>query len=165
MPSQIRGSSGTTPRGRRLTVLVDASVFLYALGGEHELRSPCREVLARQGLELHASVELVQEVVFHRMRRGERTDAVAVARLVADSCQLHDFDSAVLRRALSLIAEGGVGGRAAVHAATALEAGISVIVSPDSDFDGIDGLSRIDPRSLNEVLGGGAREPGTGESE
>ena len=165
MPSQIKGSSGTSPRGRRLTVLVDASGFRYALGGEHELRSPCREVLANQGLELHASVELVQEVAFHRMRRGYRADAVAVARLVADSCQLHDFDAGVLRRALSLIAEGGVGGRDAVHAATALEAGISVIVSPDPEFDGIDGLSRIDPRSLNEVLDGGAPEPETGESE
>lgn len=63
------------------------------------------------------------------------------------------------------MAEGGVGGRDAVHAATALEAGISVIVSPDSDFDGIDGLSRIDPKSLNEALDGGAPEPETVESE
>jgi hypothetical protein len=77
---------------------------------------------------------------------------------------LHDFDAGVLRRALTLIAEGGVGGRDAVHAATALEAGIGVIVSPDSDFDRIDGLSRIDPKSLNEALGGGAREPEPGES-
>lgn len=138
--------------GLRLPVLVDACVILYALGGEHELRLPCRDVLAHPGLELHASVELVQEVVFHRMRRGDRADAVAVARLVADSCQLHDFDADVLRRALSLIAEGGVGGRDAVHAATALAVGVGVIISPDADFDGIDGLTRIDPRNVDETL-------------
>lgn len=116
------------------------------------MRLPCRDVLAHPGLELHASVELVQEVVFHRMRRGDRADAVAVARLVADSCQLHDFDADVLRRALSLIAEGGVGGRDAVHAATALAVGVGVIISPDADFDGIDGLTRIDPRNVDETL-------------
>lgn len=152
MPSRDRGPSGTSPRGQRLPVLVDAAVFLYAIGGEHELREPCRAVLAEPGLELHASVEMVQEVVFHRMRRADRVDAVAVARLVADSCQLHDFDAAVLRRALSLISEGGVGGRDSVHAATALEAGIGVIVSPDADFDGIPGLTRIDPTRLPEAL-------------
>ena len=127
-------------------------MFLYALGGKHALRAPCREVLAEPGLELHASVELVQEVVFHRLRRVERDQAVADARLVADSCRLHDFDADVLRRALSLIAEGSVGGRDSVHAATALEAGIGVIVSPDPDFDGIAGLDRVDPRNLNDVF-------------
>lgn len=152
MPSTGRRHPGASAAPPRVSVLLDASVFLYALGGEHALRAPCREVLAHPGLELHASVELVQEVVFHRLRRADRDQAVAEARLVADSCRLHDFDAAVLRRALSLIAEGRVGGRDAVHAATALEAGIGVIVSPDSDFDGIPGIVRIDPRNLADAL-------------
>ncbi len=151
MPSRSRQS----PRGQqppRIPVLVDAAVFLYALGGEHDLRAPCREVLGHPGLELHASAELVQEVVFHRMRRAGRAQAVAEARLVADACHLHDVDQAVIQRSLSLIAEGGVGGRDAVHAATALVAGIGAIVSPDVDFDDIAGLTRIDPRQLDQAL-------------
>ncbi|MEI2716290.1 MAG: type II toxin-antitoxin system VapC family toxin [Candidatus Nanopelagicales bacterium] len=58
-------------------VLVDTSVFAYALGGEHPLREPCRDFLrdARlSGLELHASVEMVQELTFHRMRRTDAGD-------------------------------------------------------------------------------------------
>lgn len=46
-----------------------------------------------------------------------------------------------------------LGGRDAVHAATALEAGIGASVSPDAVFDEIDGLTRIDPRRLDDVLG------------
>lgn len=137
---------------RPLAVLVDASVFLYAIGADHELKAPCRAVLAHPGLELHASVELVQEVVFHRMRVGDRSSSVAAARLVADACELHAFDADVLGRALSLIAEGSIGGRDAVHAATAVAAGIGAIVSPDGDFDGIPGLVRIDPRRLDDAL-------------
>lgn len=152
MPSTGRRRPGASAAPSRARVLLDPSVFLHALGGEHGLRVPCREVLAHPGLELHASVELVQEVVFHRLRRVDRDQAVADARLVADSCRLHDFDANVLRRALSLIAEGRVGGRDAVHAATALEAGIGVIVSSDPDFEGIPGLDRVDPRNLNDVF-------------
>ena len=60
----------------------------------------------------------------------------------------HPFDQHVLDLALTLIERQGVGGRDAVHAATALLHGIPEIVSPDSDFDGIEGLMRLDPREL-----------------
>jgi predicted nucleic acid-binding protein len=127
--------------------LVDTAVFAYALGGEHRLREPCRAVLAAAGegrLELHASVEMIQELVFHRMRRTSRSRAVRQARDAAIVCVLHDFDRAVLARALELIESGGgIGGRDAVHAATALQHGLATIVSPDEAFDGIDGLTRL----------------------
>lgn len=126
-------------------VLVDSAVFLYALGGPHPLREPCRAVLGDTDLELCASVELVQEVVFHRMRVSDRQTAVRQAEQVAASCRLFPFDQGVLDRALVLIAQHNVGGRDAVHAATALRHGIAEIISPDPDFDGIDGLTRIDP--------------------
>jgi predicted nucleic acid-binding protein len=48
--------------------------------------------------------------------------------------------------ALALIERHGVGGRDAVHAATALVHGIPQIVSPDPDLDGIEALNRWDPR-------------------
>lgn len=78
-------------------------------------------------MEFHASVELVQEFLFHRLRRVARAEAVAQARDVADLCVLHSVD------------------RDAVHAATALIDGFPAIVSPDRDFDFVVGLERIDP--------------------
>ncbi len=133
-------------RARR--VLVDSAVFLYAIGTDHELKPACRRVLADTDLELCASTELVQEVVFHRMRMGDRAAAVATARQVGRACRLYPFDQHVLDLALTLIERQGVGGRDAVHAATALLHGIPEIVSPDTDFDGIEGLIRLDPREL-----------------
>ena len=41
---------------------------------------------------LHASTEAVQELLFHRMRMGDRNAAVVSARLVMGLCVLHDVD-------------------------------------------------------------------------
>jgi uncharacterized protein len=138
-------------------VLVDTAVPAYAMGGPHPLRDVCRSIVEAAGrgrLELHASVEMVQEFVFHRMRRGDRRTAVTQARDVAELCILHDFDVAVLRLALNLISDvDGLGGRDAVHAATGIHHGIPVVLSPDPAFDAIPGLERLDPRALADRLG------------
>jgi predicted nucleic acid-binding protein len=130
-------------------VLVDTSVFAYALGGDHVMRGPCVNFLqrARHGeFQLHASVEMVQERTSHRMRRSDRSMAVEQGRLAGRACVLHPFDEAVLARALELIATTEVGGRDAVHAATAAEAGLSTIVSTDQAFDAV--MQRLDPVDL-----------------
>lgn len=80
-------------------VLVDTAVFALAVGGRHAERGPCREVIRRAGsgeLEMHASVELVQELVFHRLRRGSRLRAVTQGREAAAICIIHALDEAVL---------------------------------------------------------------------
>ena len=88
---------------------------------------------------------MVQELVFHRLRRVGRADAVAEGRGAVALCTLRPFDSAVLTKALELTGADAVGGRDAVHAATALLWGFDVIVSPDRDFEGIPGLRRLEP--------------------
>jgi hypothetical protein len=126
--------------------LVDTAVFAYALGGEHPFREPCRSFLQRAlrgEFALHASVGMVQELTFHRMRRTDRVTAVRQGRFAGRSCTLHPFDERVLDRALELIAESGIGGRDAVHAATAQMAGLNVIVSTDPAFDEV--MRRLDP--------------------
>lgn len=129
--------------------LIDTAVLIYAVGADHPLRAASREIVAAAGageLELHASVEMVQEFAFHRMRRGDRLAAVRQARDVAGLCILHDFDRAVMQTALDLIADSDtLGGRDAVHAATAVQHGLSIIISPDTAFDNIPGLRRIGP--------------------
>jgi predicted nucleic acid-binding protein len=103
--------------------LVDTAILLYAVGGEHQLGEPSQRIVraaAAGQLELHASVEMVQEFVFHRMRRIERAAAVGQARDAAALCVLHDLDGSVLSSALDLISTlSGLGGRDAIHAATA----------------------------------------------
>jgi len=129
-------------------LFLDTTVLVLALGGEHEQREPCRAVLAagQSGVvELHVSVEAVQELLHHRLRRTDRATAVSQARRFLAGLRLHPFDTTVLSRALDLAAHSDVRGRDALHAATALEHGFVEIVSTDRDFDGVPRLRRVDP--------------------
>ena len=130
---------------------IDSNIPIYALGADSPHREACLEILrqaARGKLELHASVELVQEVLFHRMRRTDAASALSQARMVMAACVLHDFDQDVLGDALAMVERDALRGRDAVHAATALRAGFAEFVTIDSDFDAVSGLVRVDPSTI-----------------
>lgn len=127
---------------------VDTAVLIFAVGDEHAQREPCRTLVqaAVDGVvDLHASVEAVQEFAFHRLRRGSRDLAVRQGETMRDLLVLHTFDTAIVDRMLHLVATSSVGGRDAVHASTALEEGFGSIVSPDRGFDHVPGLTRVEP--------------------
>jgi predicted nucleic acid-binding protein len=135
------------PPARR--VLLDTSVPLLAMGGRHPSREASQRVLRliRDGeLDAIASTEMIQEFVFHRLRRN--SDPVAAAsegRDLAELVHVAPFDAAALQESLRLVQSGQARGRDAVHAATALRLGVGVIVSADPDFDSVVGLTRVDP--------------------
>lgn len=129
-------------------LFVDTSVLLTAVGGDHPDRAPCRSLVAAAAdgrFRLHASVEAVQEFVFHRTRRVARDLAVRQTRKVSDGLVLHPFDEDVLAQSLDLCERTGLRGRDAVHVATAQLAGFDTIVSLDSDFDGVSGIRLLHP--------------------
>jgi uncharacterized protein len=128
---------------------VDTVVLAYSVGEDHADRQACRDLLqaASAGrIELHASVEAVQEFLFHRLRRGERSLATAMARRMADLCVLHPLDRSVATRMIDLLESTSLQGRDAVHVATAQLAGFASIVSADRDFDAAPDLSRLTPQ-------------------
>lgn len=130
--------------------LYDTAVFLYALGGEHPYRDPCRAILdraTRGELEGEASADLIQEIVHHRFRRtGDRRRAVRNARDIAELCELHPARPEDVLRGLDLYEEHErLSARDAVFAALALNRGLDAILSPDRGFDGLPALNRVDP--------------------
>ncbi|WP_157007229.1 type II toxin-antitoxin system VapC family toxin [Agromyces laixinhei] len=139
-----------SPTVMERAVLIDSAVVIYALAPDDPRSAPCRslltEVMVGRGRG-YASVEMIQEVVHHRMRRtADRRLAIADGRDLMTGLMVLDFDREVLDLSLDLIARvPTIRGRDAVHAATALAYGIDTIASPDHAFDGIPGLRRLDP--------------------
>lgn len=132
-------------------IFLDATVLALAVGSPDHRQKACQDILAAVGegrARVHASTEAVQELVFHRARRGD-PQAVALGREATSLCVLHAFDEGVLELALTLMEAGSVRGRDAVHAATAIRAGFTGIVSTDRDFEDVPGLRRIEPDSLS----------------
>jgi hypothetical protein len=141
--------------------LFDTGVFLYALGGEHDYREPCRAIVSAQGagqLAGEASLELIHEFAYVRARHSVVRDRAAQsARDIAEMCQLHAVRRADVARALDLWCEHErLDMRDAIFAAQALNHGMDAILSADRGFEGIDGLQRIDPADANAVAALGA---------
>ncbi len=131
-------------------MLVDTAVFVYARGGAHRYREPCRRIvqaLADGRLALEASIELVQEFAHLLRRRGLPPEQVRLeATDVAGACTLHHVEPGDLAEALDLIVLcPALQVRDAVHAATARRRQIGRILSPDGAFDAVAGLTRLDP--------------------
>lgn len=130
--------------------LFDTMVFVYAVGTEHRLRAPCREILERAGrneLAGHASVALPLEFAHQRARRtGDRTLAFRLAEQIGGLCRLIDATSEDLELALHLGGRhDGLDATDALYAASALNRGLGAILSSDRGFDAVPGLERVDP--------------------
>jgi len=64
-------------------IVLDTTILVYAVGGEHPLRAPCRHMLAAHGegrIEATTTIEVIQEFAHIRARRRTRSDAVRLAR-------------------------------------------------------------------------------------
>lgn len=129
-------------------VFVDTSVLLLAQGGPHPLREGCRLFLGRcqaRSVEIHVSIEALQEFTFHRLRGRPRRQALQEAALLRRSLVLHPFDEQVLDAMLTLLEGSDLRGRDAVHAATATVAGFDALVTTDRDFADVPGLTAVGP--------------------
>jgi len=130
----------------------DTAVFVYARGRDHPLRSPCRrllQLLQEERIDADISIETLQEYVHVLTRSGvDRATAIEESRRIVALCRVHDLTMARMQLGLRLFGSHPRLDMAdAVHAATALSCLADAIVTPDRDFDGIDGLTRLDPEA------------------
>lgn len=142
-------------------ILVDTTVLIYAVGVEHPLREPCRQLVeaVRAGrVEATTTTEVIQELVHVRARRRARDDAArlgrAFATLLAPLVRPGPEDL-VGGLALFEIHED-LGAFDAVLAATAIGRGSEYLVSADRAFGVVPGLRHLVPGSseLDRLLAG-----------
>jgi len=119
-------------------IVLDTTVLVYAVGGEHPFRDPCRELVdaVAAGMAATTTVEVLQELAHVWARRRGRQDAVRLARdyldllaplLVVAEDDLHD--------GLRLYARSErLGSFDAILAAAAGRANATAIVSADAAF-------------------------------
>jgi predicted nucleic acid-binding protein len=131
-------------------IFLDSNIFLYAIGTEHPEKQPCRkllELVAGGKLEAVTNSEVLQEILYVRLRRGDRSEALAAVRNARDMMEaiLPVTGEDVLAACDLLGRHPALDSRDAVHAAVAMRNRISTIASVDRDFDAIPGLRRLTP--------------------
>ncbi len=141
-------------------ILLDTTVLLYAVGGEHSLREPCRRILAAHSegrIEATTTVEVVQEFVHVRARRRTRSDAAALGRSWETAFDLLSVNSRDLDVGLALFEQHEeLGAFDSLLAGVALNRGLDGLISADRAFGSVTGLRWINPasRSLESLLRG-----------
>ncbi len=141
-------------------ILVDANVFMYAAGGDHRYRDPSLEFLRRVAcdeVEVLLDAEVLQEIL-HRYR--------AIGRWT-EGCHVYDLARRIVPTVAPITAEivdrareilethEEASARDALHAAACLVSGAQAICSYDRDFDGINGIRRVEPDQLIQDEGNG----------
>jgi predicted nucleic acid-binding protein len=131
-------------------LFLDSNIFLYAVGTEHPEKAPCRkllELVAGGHLEAVTSSEVLQEVLYVRLRRGNRAEALESVGRIRDLMDeiLPVTGEDVLAACDLLGRHPALDAREAVHAAVALRNRISTIATVDRDFEAIPGLRRLSP--------------------
>jgi len=131
---------------------LDACVPIYAAGTEHDYKEPCRRVLqavAQGDLDAITDTEVIQEIAYryHAIGRPEGLalaeeflaliqDVLPVTR--ADVCRFLE-----LQRAYPSLRP-----RDAIHVATMLGSGVTLIVTADRHFDAVREVERVHPVDL-----------------
>jgi uncharacterized protein len=140
-------------------IVVDTTVLVYAVGDEHALARPSRELVEAIGagrLAATTTAEVIQEFVHVRARRRGRPDAVRLGRAYSELlAPLLPVERAVLERGLRLFERfPGLGAFGAVLAASALDSSATAFVSADRAFAAVPRLRVVELGSpaLDELL-------------
>ena len=131
-------------------IVLDTTVLVYATGGEHRFREPCRrlvQAISRGELEATTTAEVVQEFVHVRARRHGREDAAALGADYAELLSpLLPVTAGHLREGLRLYRDSDrLGAFDAVLAAAAIAAEAGALVSADAAFADVDALAHVEP--------------------
>lgn len=133
--------------------LIDANLFIYAIGVDHPYRQASVTTLrfVRSGeLTANVSTEILQEILNLYHKRGQLTLGFELFDdLVKQFPAPYVVDLKTMMSARAILElHPEIDSRDAVHAATVLQHNLEGIISADRAFDGIEGLTRFDPKEL-----------------
>jgi predicted nucleic acid-binding protein len=123
---------------------------MYAVGGSHPLREPCRgalEVAVDRRIRLITDSEVLQEILYRYFALGRPDTAQAVYTSATYLCEeILPVAERHTARALELLLQRPqLTPRDAIHIATMEDRGLRRLLSTDRDFDDIEWIQRIDP--------------------
>lgn len=129
-------------------IFIDSNIPMYLVGAAHSNKDAAGRLLERAigaGERLVTDAEVLQEIL-HRYHAIRRLDAIQPAftllRGVVDDIYPIELSDVERAKAL-LLGIPGLSARDAVHAAVMRRRGVSTILTFDSGFDRVPGLSRL----------------------
>ena len=138
---------------KRPVKLLDANVFIYALGHRHPYQQPCVRLLVEaeeNAGRYNVSVEVLQEVLHVFWARRQLPDGLRafdqMMKMFPEAFPIGREDSLLARSLLQR--HPALSPRDAIHAATVLNHDLEAIISADRAFDQLSEITRLDPLEL-----------------
>ena len=143
-------SKRTSKKTKPDAYFLDANVLMYAAGGPHSLREPCRAALQAaidQRVSLVTDSEVLQEILHRYFTLQKPEIAREVYGAATELCdEVLPVSERTTARARELLLQyRNITARDAVHIAAMEEGGLRRLLSTDSDFDVVDEVQRVDP--------------------
>ena len=142
------------PGGLRLaslaTAFIDANVFIYATSASPAVAN-CQEILelaAASRPHCVTSAEVLQEVFHVLGRRNEPARVADALALAVAAAHVYPLEAEDVLLAATLPASAALSARDRIHCAVMQRREIALLISSDSGFDGLPGITRLDPADL-----------------
>src|SRR3990170_3067163 len=137
-------------RANQMTLyFLDSNILMYTLGASHPFKAPCIKILERiRTAKIHVctNTEILQEILYRYHSIGKKNIAHQTCELLKDIADpILPVTLEDITRAMSLMDQYPVPVRDAIHTATMLNNDIRHIISTDTHFDEIQGITRIQP--------------------
>ena len=126
---------------------IDSNIFILALLNTEEEGIKARKIISSlsSGEEAVTSYLTLDEVMWKVKKFRGQKDAVIAAEAIISTPNLIliTVDDEVATKAINAMKESNLDPRDAIHLASMKKAGVTQIISLDSDFDKIPGIKRI----------------------
>lgn len=136
-------------------IFLDTNVFMYVVGKEHPLKRPSTHVLelAARNSSFFTNAEVIQEIL-HRylaQRRWRDVKPFLEPVFLALDDRVLEVRGEDVRKAGDLaLVHLELQTRDLIHLAIMQRVGSAYVVSADRAFDGIEGITRLDPVGVDE---------------
>jgi uncharacterized protein len=129
---------------------LDTNVLIYAAGGPHSLREPCRaalEAAVDRRVSLVTDSEVLQEILYRYFSLQKPDIAREVYQAATGLCDVVlPVSEQTTARARELMSRYvNLSARDAIHVASMEEGGLRQLLSTDGDFDAVEEVRRVDP--------------------
>jgi|SRR3989344_1187001 len=146
-----------------MTVYIDTNVFVYAISNRAELGERARAILRQvedSKIDAATSCMTFSEIVHVLIKISDRKTAVAAGEgfLALNNLNIEGMNKTTCRIALETINQSAIRPQDALHYATMKEAGITEIITEDSDFDKIKGIRKYSIKEALAKFGKGNRQ-------
>ena len=139
----------------RATSFLDVNIPMYAAGQDHPLKASCAWVMTQitnASLDVAIDTEIIQEILyrFGALRRWDIAVAMAsnLLELVPVVHPIHLAEATLTIDLYKKYAPQGIPARDLIHVAVMNHNDLTQIISTDTHFDLIPGITRLDPHAL-----------------